>query len=282
MRLSYLVKTCAMHFKRAWMSSLLSVFTIMFLLVLLGFFGLLWINLQQLVHSLSSQVQIHAYLSDGLAESQIEPLRVRLQQVAGVARITYVSKADAAAAFQLEFGKELFSVMDENPLPASFVIDVLEAYRTETGIRGVAERIQAEPGVEEAVSHYKTLQLLNRYADAASRINLFLLLFVAAGSLLLVTNNIRLVIGSQKERIDTMRLVGATASFIRTPLIVEGVVQGLLGGVLALLVLHWIYSMIGGLLSGFHLQGLEKGGLLIAAGGVLGLLGGCIGIKRYL
>jgi cell division transport system permease protein len=282
MRLSYLAKTCARHFIQTWLSSVLSVFTIMFFLVLIGFFGLAWLNINQLLDSLSSRVQIHAYVSNTLDDGQTVQLGSRLQNLQGVQRIEFISKEAAAREFQKEFGKELFNILQENPLPASFVVLVREEYRTEVGIKNVVACIQGEAGIDEVVSHYKTFSLLNRYAATASRLNLGLFLFVTSGSLLLVANTIRLVIGSQKSIIETMRLVGATAGFIRLPLVLEGLCQGLLGGTLALLVLQWIVSMVVEILSGFSLQGLQYGYWLILMGGFWGLLGSWIGIKRYL
>jgi cell division transport system permease protein len=282
MHLSYLAKTCVRHFKQAWLSSVLSVFTIMFFLVLIGFFGLAWLNIGRLLDSLSSRVQIHAYVSNALDDGQMVQLGSRLQNLNGVQRIDFVSKDAAAREFQKEFGKELFDILQENPLPSSFVVQVKEEYRTDAGIKNMVERIQGEAGIDEVVCHSKTLNLLNRYAATAFKVNLGLFLFVMIGSLTVVANTIRLVIGSQKGIIETMRLVGATAGFIRLPLVLEGLGQGLLGGALALLVLQMIVSMVVEILAGFSLQGLQYGYWLILVGGLLGLLGSWISIKRYL
>jgi len=282
MRLSYLLKTCAEHIRQTWLSNVLSVFTIMFLLVLIGLFGLVWLNVHQLLQSFSSQVQIQAYISNGLDEQQIVQLRQRLLRVNGVERVEYVSKTAAAESFQKEFGRESFDVLQENPLPASFIIIAQEGYRTEAGLKGLSARIQAEKGIDEAVSQFKMVNLLNRYQVMAARVNLLLFILVAAGSLLLVANNIRLVISSQQHRIETMRLVGATAGFIRLPLLVEGLGQGAVGGSLALLALHAGVAMVNDLLSGFPLQGLQHSYLLLVLGGLLGLLGSWIGVKKYL
>jgi len=282
MRLSYLLKTCADHVRQTWLSNVLSVFTIMFLLVLIGLVGMAWLNVHQLLRSLSSQVQIQAYISNGLDEEQIAQLRQRLLRVSGVERIEYVSKTAAAESFQKEFGRESFDVLQENPLPASFIILAQEGYRSEAGLKGLSARIQAEKGIDEAVSHFKMANLLNRYQVMAARVNLLLFVFVAAGSLLLVANNIRLVISSQQHRIETMRLVGATAGFIRLPLLVEGLGQGALGGSLALLALHGAMAMVNDLLGGFPLQGLQYSYLLLVLGSLLGLLGSWIGVKKYL
>jgi len=282
MRFSYLFKTCRDHYKRARLSHILSVFTIMFLLSLVGLFGLIWLNLNGLLHSLSDQVRIHAYLTNGLDEQRLAAVRARVEKVNGILRVDYISKEAAAAEFQKEFGKELFDALQENPLPASLVIQVKELYRTEGGIQSITERIQAEAGVDEVVSHYKTFRLLNRYATAASRINLLLFLFVAGGSLLLVANNIRLVISSQHGTFETMRLVGATPGFIRTPLLLQGLWQGVVGGVLAWLILQTMLSLVVEMVGGFNLLGREYGYVLVLAGGILGVLGSWIGIKRYL
>ncbi len=282
MRFSYLGKTLVRYFKNAWLSSFLAIFTIIFSLVLVGLVGLVWLNLHQLLESLRDQVQMQAYISNALNDEQIARLQQRVEKINGVQRLVYVTKSAAAAEFQQEFGKGLFDLLEENPLPASFSVYLAPEYRTETGIRNVSERIQGEAGIDEVVSHFKTLTVLNKYADRAFKVNMALFLFVSIGSLLLVANNIRLVIGSQQQIIETMRLVGATTGFIRGPLILAGVGQGVVGGLLALLFLSVAVAVLGESWSGMLLQGLDKGYWLIVAGGVWGALGSWIGVRRYL
>jgi cell division transport system permease protein len=217
-----------------------------------------------------------------LDERQATELQGRLESINGVERVEFISKAEAAKSFQGEFGKELFDILKDNPLPASFVVYVNSQQRTEAGIRGVAERVQVVKGIDEVVYHVKTLALLNHYGSIAVKVNGALLIFVTIGSLFLIANHLRLVIGAQKQIIATMRLVGATAGFIRLPLLVEGLLQGVFGGVLALLVLQMGVLYLTAGLPGFALQGMEYGGLLLLLGVMFGFIGSLLGIKRYL
>lgn len=282
MRITYLIKTTWKHFRRAWISSLLSIISIAFFLVLIGFFGLISLNISHLLQSLSSQVQIHAYVSNALEDREAMDLQGRLEAISGVERVEFISRAEAAKTFQGEFGKELFDILKDNPLPASFVVYVNTQQRTEAGIRAVAERVQVLRGIDEVVYHVKTLALLNRYGSIAVKVNGTLLIFVTIGSLFLIANHLRLVIGAQKQIISTMRLVGATAGFIRLPLLVEGLLQGVFGGALALLVLQMGVMYLTSGLPGFALQGMEYGGLLLLLGVLFGFIGSLLGIKRYL
>ncbi len=282
MRLTYLIKTTWNHFRRAWVSSLLTIATIAFFLVLIGFFALISLNINHLLASLSRQVQIHAYVSNAQDESGVAELQHRLEAISGVQRVEYISKAEAARSFQAEFGKELFDILKDNPLPASFIVYVNDQQRTEAGIQAIAERVQVVNGIDEVVYHVKTLALLNRYGGIAVKVNGALLLFVTMGSLFLIANHIRLVIGAQKQIIATMRLVGATAGFIRLPLLVEGLLQGVLGGGLALVVLQIGVLYLASGMPGFTLIGMEYGSLLLLLGVFFGLSGSLLGIKRYL
>jgi cell division transport system permease protein len=282
MRITYLIKTTWKHFRRAWISSLLSIISIAFFLVLIGFFGLISLNISHLLQSLSSQVQIHAYMSNALEDREAMDLQGRLEAISGVERVEFISRAEAVKTFQGEFGKELFDILKDNPLPASFVVYVNGQQRTEAGIRAVAERVQVLRGIDEVVYHVKTLALLNRYGSIAVKVNGALLIFVTIGSLFLIANHLRLVIGAQKQIISTMRLVGATAGFIRLPLLLDGLLQGVFGGVLALLVLQMGVMYLTSGLPGFALQGMEYGGLLLLIGVLFGFIGSLLGLKRYL
>lgn len=282
MSMRYLLKETADGFRRAWGSCLLSILTIAFFLALLGLLALVSANIAHFQSTLNDNLQVQAFLSNGLDERQITALSQRVGRLAGVARVTYISRQAAAAEFQKEFGQDLFTMLEENPLPPSLVIHLSPPASDTTRVNQVIERIKEEPGVDEVVYHLQTLMTLRRYADMAGTFTWILLIFVTLGSLFVVSNNIRLVISARKQIIRTMRLVGATAGFIRSPLILEGTLQGVAGAVISASALYLVSGVVARLAPNLVLPPPESLLVLLALGSMLGFFGSLLAIKRYL
>ena len=282
MSMRYLLKETADGFRRAWGSCLLSILTIAFFLTLLGLLALVSANIAHFQRTLNDNLQVQAFLSNGLEERQITALSQRIGRLAGVAQVTYISRQAAAAEFQKEFGQDLFTMLEENPLPPSLVIRLTPPASDETRIGQIIDRIKEEPGVDEVVYHLETLMTLRRYADIAGTFTWILLVFVTLGSLFVVSNNIRLVISARKQIIRTMRLVGATASFIRSPLILEGTLQGVAGAGISAAMLYLVSGFVARLAPSLIQPPPGSLLVLLALGSMLGFFGSLLAIKRYL
>lgn len=282
MRIRYLVKETFDGIRRARFSFILSVFILSFCLLLVGFFTVLSVNIEYFLSLVHSQMQLQAFISNTLEEDQISKLQLGIGKIEGIGEVAFISKDDAAKEFQKEFGKELFNIIDENPLPSSFNIILKEKYRNEADVKRIAELLKNESGIEEVVYHHQTWLKLSRYAKLASTVSLFLLVFSTLGSLFVVANNIRLVIFSRKQVIQTMQLVGATPAFIQLPLIIEGALQGALGGLIASVILYFFGLIMMAQIPGLAIIPSEDNFILTIAGLGFGLTGSLIAIKRYL
>jgi len=282
MNLRHVLKETADGFRRAWGSCLLSILTIAFFLSLLGFIALVSANIDHFKQTLNDRLQLQVFISGTLDDQQIAALSQRISRISGVAKVSFVSREMAAEEFQKEFGRELFAALEENPLPSSFVVRLGITGEDEGRIKQIAARIEEEAGVDEVVYHFQTLFTLQRYARLAATTSWILLLFVTLGSLFVVSNNIRLVISARKQIISTMRLVGATPGFIRSPLILEGALQGAAGALLAGLALYFVDRLLAQLLPGLLHLPPESLIVLLLLGCFLGLLGSLLAIKRYL
>ncbi len=263
-------------------SFIFSIFSVTFLLILIGFVTLVSANLEYFFKFIHEQMQIQAYLSNTLTEEQILKLKERILQLEYVDKIEYISKDVAAQTLQKEFGRELFNLIGENPLPSSFTIGLKEKYRNEQALQTAAAAIQKEAGIEEVVYQNQAILKFSRYLEVASRISLFLLAFLTLGSLVVIANNIRSVILARRHIIYTMQLVGATPTYIRVPLYLEGAFQGAVGGFFASCFLYglvWILEQQMPMkVHGAPVQNF----VLVFVGIGFGLLGSFWAIRRYL
>jgi cell division transport system permease protein len=286
MSLSYLLTESVSGFKRTKLSSIVSIMTICIALLLLGVFMVVTTNAARFVDALRARVELEAFLLEPMTPVELDSLRDRVRTVEGVASVTYVSKEQAAKIFKEEFGEDILDVLTFNPLPPSLRIGLAPGSVTAAGARTASDRIASMAGVDTVIYRRALIELIDRRADQFNSVTLGLGLLIGLSAILLVSNTIRLAIYAKRRLIRTMELVGATWSFIRLPFLLEGLIQGFLGGAVAA---GLLYLAVGRLLPalsaelaayvlvtpGFYL-------LILAAGTALGLLGSVISVIRFI
>ena len=282
MGLIYSIKEAFAGMRRAKLSTLIAITTVAFLLLILGVFGLLSFNVHRLVDILNARVDMQVFISDALNEQEISALGARILNIEGVENVEFISKEAAAAEFEKEFGQEIFDTLEENPLPASFLVQLSPDQQTVEALKRVARQIEAERGVDEVVYHGEALRLLTRFTHLASYVSAALILFVSLGSLFVISNTIRLIIIARRHIIDTMKLVGATRGFIRRPFLIEGIFQGTMGGLLAFLIIYVSYKVASSLWPNILYVPSSFFVGLIAVGLFFGLVGSLLAIKKFL
>lgn len=263
-----------------------AVFTISISLLLLSFFSILLINANSVVEGLRNKVELEIFIADHLTKAETEALRVSLAALEGVRDVHYVSKEEAAEIFKKEFGEDIHKVLDFNPLPASFKVLLKDGYKTVAGAESIYRSAKAFKGVEDVIYRKSLLEMLDKRAKTFLWITLGVGAFIAISAIFLVANTIRLAIYAKRKIIQTMKLIGATRMFIRIPFLLEGLLQGLIGGALAAVVVflafQYLEQFISVQLSDLVTVGRTYYGIIIVVGCVLGILGSLLSIRRFI
>ncbi|MBF8249253.1 MAG: ABC transporter permease [Bacteroidetes bacterium] len=286
MQIGYILKEGFSGFKRAKLSMLAAIFTICISLLLLGFFSVLLINANQVVESLREKVEMEAFLSDQLTKEEQAKLKNKVAEIQGVRDVRLISKEEAAEIFKQEFGEDISKVLDFNPLPASLKIFLKDGYKTAKGAESVYNALKTVKGVEDIIYRKTLLEMLDQRAMTLLWFSLGVGVFITISSIFLVANTIRLAIYAKRKIIQTMKLIGATRSFIRTPFLLEGLIQGFLGGVIAagivFLVFNYLERWVSVQLSDFVRVQPSYYAVIVGIGCMLGLLGSMISIRRFI
>lgn len=217
-------------------TSLITLFTIAVSCSILGLFLLVYFNLNNILRHWSENLQVVVYLKNDAGKDNLDEIKGLIQQEAKIWKWDYLSKDDALRVFKQRL-KEKSGILEglaENPLPASFNIYFKEDFRNYDEIRLLAEKFSGMEGVEDV--DYGG-EWIARFEAAI----FFLKVFIAAvggllglGLLTIISNTIRMSVFSRYTEIEIKKLVGATRWFIEAPFLVEGIIQCLLGVLLAL------------------------------------------------
>lgn len=286
MQIGYIFREGFSGFRRAKLSTFAAIATICVSLLLLGTFSILVVNANNVVESLREKVEMEAFLGDYLSPVETSIVKDSITSLPGVREARYVSKDSAAKIFKEEFGEDIHRVLDFNPLPASIKIFLKPEFRTAKGAESVYEMVKKIKGVDDVIYRKTLLEMLDRRATTLLWLVFGIGLFITISSVFLVANTIRLAIYAKRKIIQTMKLIGATKSFVRGPFILEGLVQGVVGGVLAagilFLVFEYLARWISVELTDFvHVKPVYYG-IVVAVGCVLGFLGSAISIRRFI
>lgn len=278
--LGYIFKEALRGLNRTRGTVALSATTIALALLIFGIFLSATVNVRRAIHLLQEKVELEIYLEDSITTDQVEGLLDRIEGVDGVMEAVYISKEAALREAQLD--TVLLNAVGTNPLPASIRVRMREGYRSAAGVATIVRAIENDPGIEEIASGRQWAQQLDRFVLILSLTTAAIGIIFGLASVLVISNTVQLTIFSRRETIDIMHLIGAKESFIRGPFIIEGIIQGVTGGILAaagLSALHWAAQQK---LTQLLPLGPKTLLALIVLGGLLGGLGSNLSVGKFL
>ena len=206
-------------------------------------FLIIVLNMNRMASMLESQVQINVYLDDKLKGAEIDDLEDDLKKMQGIESVQYVSREDAIVRLRERLGDQKYlldALGDKNPLPNAFEVTVKQPTMVETA----AKAIEKFGGVESVKYGQDVVEHLFDMTRLVRIFGFTLMLLLAGATLFIISNTIRLTVFARRKEIAIMKYVGATDWFIRWPFLLEGVVLGFFGGVLASIALRSIYGLI--------------------------------------
>ena len=285
---SFVAAEAARDMRRAGRVGLAAVLLITISLAALGSFWLLSINLGRAVAQWRDRVRVVAYLREEPSARTVDDLLGRVRDAGGVAKVRYVSRADALATLKASLGTQADVVDDlpKNPLPASVEVTPDAAAATPEGTRALAQKLAALPEVDEVQGGFEWVESLARWRRLLGLIALGVGGALAGAAILTVTTATTLVFHLRREENEIMRLVGATEAVVRLPLVLQGMAQGLAGAILALASLEVVFFLLAprlepllsltlGLSRAVFLSAPEMLALMLG-GAALGALGGLL------
>jgi cell division transport system permease protein len=224
--------------------NLITIGIIAISMLIFSTFTLLAYNLTNFLKIWEDKIEVIAYLKRGTPSGEVEPLLDKTRLLEGVEVVRYVSPYDAMAFMETKLGrqKNLLQGIQPAVLPHSFEIQLKKEYRNSTKIKEVVTHLKKIPQFEE-------IQYGQEWVETFSvLVHILRLTQWILGGLLLIavvfitSNTLQLTISSRREEIEVMQWVGASPAFIRVPFYMEGLIQGLLGGGLAILFLFLMHQ----------------------------------------
>ena len=278
-----------------------SIVTIFLSLFIIGLFVLGNSIMGNIATAIEEQVSVTAYLSQDVPQEQLDELKAAIEQIDGVASVSYTNKDQAMENFKetMSSSPDIVEQLEgANPLPASFEIELTDPKK----VAEVANAIEnnelfkticdnpARPS--DSVKYgQKTVERLFSITDTIRNVGAIFVVLLIFIAFIFMNNTIRLAVMNRRKEISIQRLVGASNNFIRGPFLAEGVIHALIGSVLAIGLLEVVHQLalpkLAGALAWLPLQlpfytYIIMYVIIVIAGLLIGIIGSSLSMKKYL
>ena len=293
-RVSYFLGRALANIRQNIFVNAVTIGTITLALLIVSLFLLLFVNLENAAEIWSEKVQVTVYFDKDITPQEQDSLKQKITGLPGTAKVTWVGRDEALRRFKgrLKGQETLLDGIRTDVLPASFEISLKKSSRSTEAVERYVSRLKAIQGVgeiqygEEWVRRFNTV--LNFMRIVGALVGGFLILAV----IFIVSNTIQLTVYARRDELEIMSLVGATRLFIKMPFLVEGVLQGVSGGLLALLLLislHFLFLHNAGnfltfnpATAGLSFLPVEYSVGVLVAGVLLGFVGSLAALRRFI
>jgi len=280
-KILYFIIEAFRGFYQAKLMTFVSIMTITATLFLICgvFIGLM--NIDEILRHTSDQADVVAYLSDGasLDTSTQNMLTETVKKMPGVKNVVFMSKDSAWASFEELYGSDMLEAVDENPFPASLNIVLHESSQSAGAAALLQEQVSALAGIESVRYSKEWLETIKRMRDR------FYIISAAAGLIIMlalhsiITNTIKLTIYARKDLVRNMHYVGATDLFIKMPFLLEGMLQGFIGGALCVCAMVAARVLLGHISINWYFSYLP---FIVLIGVFFGWLGSWLAVRKFL
>ncbi len=290
LNIGYFIKEGFLSIFSHGLMSFAAVCMIVACLIIMGSFSLLAVNVDGMLSQLEEENEFLAYIDETCTSDDVAQLMAQVRAMDNVASVSFITKQEAKAAYlEGHEGEGLYANMPDEVLRDRLSIHVVDLERfTET-----VEAVCALPGVANHRAENKVAEGFVTVRNAVTALATVLVAILAAVSLFIIANTIRLATFSRREEIAIMKMCGATDSFVRWPFIVEGLILGLMGALVAFFLQWGVYAAVGkavtesgasALFTLIDFSLIWKGVLqvFLLSGAAIGAVGSGFAIRRFL
>lgn len=277
--------------KRNRTLSIAAMITVLITFFIFGTFILLGLNFNNIIEDVASKVEIKVYLDDDIKLIDQREIELKLNEQEGVKEVIYESKEEAFLNFKesLKDNSGLLKGFDleNNPLPSSYIVKLEAPEFAES----IAKSVEGMTGIEDISNQQEMIDTISNFVGGVRVAGITLFAVFVAVSIFLITNTIKITVYSRRKEVGIMKFVGATDWFIRWPFIIEGIIIGIIGSLIASILLFLLYKWAYGYIVAsmlivtlvppvFVLNTLTI--LFILGGTIVGALGSIFALRKFL
>ena len=291
-KLKYSFSEAKKNVTRNGLMSVASLFTIASCLVILGIFAILSVNVNSITTQIKDQCEVQLYINMGTGPERVSAIGEEIKNVPNVKEIEIFTKEQTLEYAMNDMFEGNESMLDgfyeDNPFSDSYKIVLTDIEKTEETVKSL-EKIA---DVEKVVNKQDVVNIVISLSETIKKFSVVIMLILLLVAIVIISNTVKLTVFNRRKEINIMKYIGATDRFIRVPFILEGLIIGFLGAVVAFIVVFWGYFallryMVSIDFTAFELVGIWNISPIIALifvvfGCLIGVVGSAISMRKYL
>ena len=190
-------------------------------------------NISGIIQIARGQYEFQVFFLEDVDNIQAAELVDQIGAIERIKSASLITKEEAADIFQREFGENIFDLLEENPLPPGSVLKLQQPKDGRIDVNPIIKQIELVEGVDEVRYQGRLISLIERYYEGFFAAVTALAATILFGTVVLISNTIRLSIYARRDFIRILKLVGATDRFVRFPFMIEGILEGFFGSLVA-------------------------------------------------
>lgn len=243
-RLSYFINRALINVRQNVYVNVVTIGTITLALLIVSLFLLVSVNLESAAENWSERVQVTVYFDREIAIQEQNSLKSKILAINGASKVTYVTRDEALKRFKgrLRGQETLLDGVRPEIMPPSFEITLKRSNRDTGDVEIFVSALKQIPGIKEVQYGEEWVKRFNAFLNFTRLLGGLLGAFLLIAVVFIVSNTIKLTIYARRDELEVMSLVGATRFFIKAPFLIEGVIQGFAGSLLAVVLLLGLYE----------------------------------------
>jgi len=232
------------NLRQTWTTQFMTCLTVSLSVLIFSFFYLIYLNMLSAGDKVTDDLRLVVYLDEEPGPEMQKQLRLKISQFDQVQEIKFISREEAYSRFAEQLGdnRDVLTDMPTDFLPASIEVIPLKTLRSLNQIKLFSEYLATIPGSQKVQYGQKWVERFYYFTQLLSIVVLLSGVLLILTATFMVASTIRLTIFGRQEELELLKLVGATNNYIRTPFLLEGILQGLIGSLLGLTSLYILFQ----------------------------------------
>ncbi len=237
-KLFYLFHEGVRNVWRHKLTAFTAIGSVFFSLLIIGTFIIINSNSHQLIDYVRSKYKIEVFFDVQITNEEAQEIIDQINEYDGIQSIALITKENALGIYQEQFDEDLIEILGYNPLPSSAIINIDKNSDDEVNVEPIISRLEIIPNVVDVVYEGTLIRRIEYFYKTAVSIISYIAIGLLIITVIVISNTVKLSVYAKQDLINNLKSIGATKRFIRTPFIIEGVLEGVIGALLSVGVLY--------------------------------------------
>lgn len=220
------------------LTAITAIGSVFLALLIIGIFVVINQNSHQLIDYVRSKYKIEIFFEDQITNEEAQAIVEQIKVLDNIKSINLITKEDALRIYQEQFDENLAEILGYNPLPTSAVLNIDHEVNDKVNIEPIILELEKLPNIEDIVYEGTLIRRIEYFYNTAVRIISYIAIILLIITIIIISNTVKLSVYAKQDLIQNLKSIGATKRFMRTPFIIEGLLEGLLGAAFAIGVIY--------------------------------------------